>query len=303
MGAMELGIVLLTFVSVLMLGGAIVTQRFSQRQKLQARLRGEQYQAESSGSAGTTGAIVETVEKVGSMVASDKPSNTLRMQMVRAGLQGKEAVAIYLGSKIFLLVGGLVAGVFGVAFFEIMFLLKAAIVVMVSVIAFFIPNMFISFRCSQRTRTVRSHLPDMVDLLEICVSGGMGLDQAWNAVSNEIRAVCPLLADEMALTSLEMHLGEERGGAIRHMAERTGAEDLGSLVAVLIQSERFGTSIGEALRTFAETMREERSAKAEEAAEQMSVKMLFPMVVFIFPVVLIVAVGPAGIKLVDILGN
>src|SRR5690606_2953714 len=115
--------------------------------------------------------------------------------------------------------------------------------------------------------------------------------------------VCPLLADEMALTNLEIHLGEERGTAIRHMAERTGADDLSSLVATLVQSERFGTSVAEALIVFAKNLRELRSMRAEEEAEKLAVKMLFPMMFFIFPVEIIIAVGPAAIALTKMLGS
>jgi tight adherence protein C len=168
---------------------------------------------------------------------------------------------------------------------------------------FFVPNLFLRFRCQSRRAEVTRHLSDVVDLLEICVSGGMGLDMAWNAVGDEVRAVSPLLADEMALTSLEMHLGADRGVALRHMAQRTGADQLSSLVAMLVQSERFGTKISDALQVFAASLREQRSEKAEESAEKMAVKMLFPMVVLIFPVVIIVSVGPAAITLAELFGG
>ena len=148
---------------------------------------------------------------------------------------------------------------------------------------------------------IRNHLPDAVDLLEICVASGMGLDMAWNQVAEQIRGVSAQLADEMALSNLEMHIGASRAEALRHMVDRTGAEDLASLVAVLIQSERFGTSISEALKTFSETMREMRSMRAEESAEKMAVKLLFPMILFIFPVVLIVVAGPAGIQIARVM--
>jgi tight adherence protein C len=129
----------------------------------------------------------------------------------------------------------------------------------------------------------------------------MGLDMGWNAVADESRRVSDTLADEMALTNLEMHLGANRTSAMRHMVERTGVDELGSLVAVLVQSERFGTSITEALRTFAKSMREIRSQRAQECAEKMAVKLIFPMVLFIFPVTFIVVGGPAAMKLLEIM--
>jgi tight adherence protein C len=122
-------------------------------------------------------------------------------------------------------------------------------------------------------------------------------------VTDEVRAVSSQLADEMALTNLEMHLGASRADAIRHMATRTGAEDLSSLVAVLVQSERFGTSIGESLRVFATSLRETRSQSAQEDAEKMAVKLIFPMIVFIFPAVVMVMAGPAFMSLYRVLAS
>jgi tight adherence protein C len=169
------------------------------------------------------------------------------------------------------------------------------------ILLFFLPNLAIRFRRRRRALQVRRHLPVAIDLLEVCVTAGMGLDTAWNAVSDEIRHVSMLLADEMMLVNLERQLGASRTLAMRNMAERTGAEELSSLVALLVQTERFGTSVGEALRTFAQSMREARSMRSEEAAEKLAVKLLFPLVFFIFPVMLLVMGGPAGITIYDVM--
>jgi tight adherence protein C len=174
---------------------------------------------------------------------------------------------------------------------------------MVAALFFFLPNLYIARRLGQRRLEVKRHMPDAIDLLEICVSSGMGLDQAWNSVGDEIRIVSPVLADEMALANLELQLGATRAEALRHMADRTGAEEFSSLVAMLVQSERFGTSISEALSVFAKTMRETRSQRAEESAEKMAVKLLFPLVLCIFPVMLIVMAGPAVLTIMDIMGK
>jgi len=165
------------------------------------------------------------------------------------------------------------------------------------VLLFFLPNFVVRHRLNKRREEIRRRLPDSVDMLEICVTSGMGLDQAWNAVAEEIRRVSPIIADEMELTNLEVSLGTPRAEAMRHMAERTGSEDLNSLVALIVQAERFGASIVEALKTYAKTMREIRSQRAEEAAEKTAVRLLLPMVAFIFPAVLVVMVGPAVIKM------
>jgi len=140
-------------------------------------------------------------------------------------------------------------------------------------------------------------------MLEICVSAGMGLDAAWNNVAEESRKVSPVLADEMELTNLEINLGLGRAIAMRHMAERTNVPDISSLVALLIQAERFGASVVEALKGYAETMRELRRQGAGEEAGKMAVKLIFPMVLFVFPPLLMVMVGPALIGLFQTLGG
>lgn len=290
----------LAFAAVVCLGGSVVLRVAGNR----ARMRERMQQAEAGifleGNDARPSLGARLLMRVGSLSGSKDPSKTLRMQMVRAGFTGGSAVSVYLGAKLLLFVLGATGGGILVGLLSVSLLNKLLIVMASASIPFFIPNMVLSLRVTQRTEEVRLHLPDVVDLLEICVGGGMGLDMAWNAVADEIRAVSPLLADEMALTNLEIHLGEGRGEAIRHMAERTGATDLSSLVAVLVQSERFGTSLSDALKVFAASMREERSQRAEEAAEKMGTKMIFPMVLCIFPVVLIVAVGPAVIKLIEV---
>jgi tight adherence protein C len=139
--------------------------------------------------------------------------------------------------------------------------------------------------------------------MEICVSAGMGMDMAWNLVGDEIRPVCADLADEMALVNLEMHLGSPRADAMRNMADRSGADEIASLATVLVQTEKFGTSVGDALRTFAASMRDERTYRVEEKAEKTAVKLLFPMVLCIFPAVLIVVAGPAVITLIKMMSN
>lgn len=120
---------------------------------------------------------------------------------------------------------------------------------------------------------------------------------AWSIVSDEIKQVSPILADAMSLTNFEINLGASRTEAMHHMADRTGAEELSSFAAILIQSERFGTSIADVLKVYADSVREQIRSQAEELAEKMAVKLIFPMVLFMFPAILIVLAGPAFISL------
>ena len=304
MSPIDLFIAALFGFAVIVIGAAILVASSGNRDRIRARLRKRRGQTIDEQDRAAKGTFGETVSQIGTMVSNKGPSKTLQAQMLRAGWHSSGAMYTYMGTKIILMAFlAIILTFVSILLSDLSTSLRLFLPLFGAIVAFFLPNIFLNYRIGKRGTLITQHVPDMVDLLEICVSGGMGLDQAWNAVADEIRTVCPTLADEMALTTLEIHLGEDRGDAMRHMAERTGATELSSLVAVLVQSEKFGTSVAEALRTFAETMRQLRSNRAEEAAEKMAVKMLFPMIVFIFPVVIIVAVGPAGIRLVEVLGG
>lgn len=295
---------LLAFVSVLGLGGAVVLVQKLRRKVLENRLQGVGY---------VTSSMVEPPPLPGSsrlrfgilssLVGSIKPSARLQDELVRAGYHGPEVAKLYLGMKTALLMVGATLAmtiVLGTG----MSAMRGLLLIMVSAgVLYFVPNVVVRARAHKRAMEVRLHLPDALDLLEICVSSGMGIDAAWNAVTDELRGVCPILSDEMALTNLEIHLGANRAEAMRHMATRTGGQDISSLVAVMVQSDRFGTSMAQALQTFAASMRQGRSQRAEERAEKMAVKLVLPMVLFIFPAVMIVLVGPAGLTLSKIFGG
>ena len=289
---------LLAGTSVLAIGSALLLQRLARRAPLQARLR------EIEGGFAATPASLQppplrgVVERVGRAFAAPRRSLSLKQQLAAAGFNSRAAATIYLGSKMVLFFGSLPLLVAGTMLLDLPGTSRFGLVVVGSLAMFWLPNLYVWHWRNVRRQDIRSHLPDAIDLMEISVSAGMGLDQAWNSVSTEIRTVSSLLADEMALTNLEMNLGAARAVALRHMAERTGAEDLSSLVAILVESERFGTSTGDALRSFATELREVRSARAQEHAEKMAVKMIFPLVLFIFPPLLIIILGPAIITLV-----
>jgi tight adherence protein C len=246
--------------------------------------------------------LVDSVQKLGQRISGGRSSATLRDQLAAAGWHHPSAPGVYLGAKAALFLLGL-AG-FGLVTlpFEMGLGVRLCAMMFGAAVLSFVPNSVVNFRRNARRKRVDRHLPDAVDLLEICVSSGMGLDAAWSAVSDEMRGVSDIFADEMELTTLEISLGIQRADALRHMASRTGVEDLSSLVALLMQAERLGASIADALTTFARSLREIRSQRAEEAAEKMSVKLMFPMVLFIFPALLLVMIGPAVIQLVKVMG-
>lgn len=289
--------------TVIAIGWGILLLRASQREHALARRRAMQDYDVPEPRAQAGAGVLHALHQLGERVAAGQVSRGMHQDLARAGFHSSTAADVYIGIKVLCFVVGVVlfSGLLiplttGFAFTLFVIMLGATSL-------FFAPNLFVALRRDQRRAEVARHLPDSIDLLEICVSSGMGLDMAWNSVAHQIRGVSGTFADEMELTNLEINLGVPRSTAMRHMAERTGAEDISSLVALLIQSDRFGASIVDALRTFAQSMRETRSQKAGEAAEKMSVKLLFPMVLFIFPALLIVMVGPAILELLNTLGN
>jgi tight adherence protein C len=277
------------------------------KERRQARLARERASSERAVGSGSrpeeVGSSESPAQKLGRKVSAGRTSQRLRERLAAAGFHSETAASTFLGYKLLLSIAAALGSTLLLLPLSMPVAAKPTIVALVTGILFLAPDVVVSLARRRRCREVRDHLPDAIDLLEICVSAGMGLDMAWNAVSDEMRRVNTTLADEMDLTNLELSLGVSRANAMRHMAQRTGADEISSLVALLVQSERFGASIVSALRTFAETMRDARSTRAEEAAEKTAVRMLFPMVLFIFPPLLIVMVGPALLKLVSTLNS
>jgi tight adherence protein C len=140
-------------------------------------------------------------------------------------------------------------------------------------------------------------LPDGLDMLVVCVEAGMGLDAAINRVGEEMKASNKVLSDELKLVTLELRAGKHRQEALRNLAQRTDLEDLSSLVSLLVQTDKFGTSIAQALRVYSDSMRTKRYQRAEEIAAKIAVKLTFPLILFIFPSLFVVILGPAMIRI------
>jgi len=290
---------ILGFLAVICVGGAVMADRQARRKRIQQCLDDVGAHPDEPNGPQTPGVF----EKVGRAVSSGKPSPDLRQRLVRAGSYNRNAPSIFLGAKMASLAVGVCVSAILAFPTSLSLMMKLGAVVMASGIFFFIPDIVLHMRTSKRQRRMHRNLPDVVDLMEICVSSGMAMDMAWNLVADEVRDADSDLADEMALTDLEVHLGLTRVNAMRHMAERTDAQELRSLVSTLVQAERFGTSIADALQTFAGDMRSVRSAHAEEACEKLTVKLLLPMILFIFPAFLVVIIGPAAIRFYEMIGN
>jgi tight adherence protein C len=283
----------LTFLSVIAVGVSILLARKRRSRMLESRLKENAWAHTDHKHAEKRSRLPGLFEKIGNFASHGQVSTTLWEQLVQAGHFSAGAPAIYTGIKMLLFAGGLGTAAVLVMPMDVPFATKIAIISLGGAVPFFLPNLVLMLQRKARHREICLYLPQAVDLLEICVSSGIGLNMAWNMVANEIQQVSSVLSNEMALTNFEIHLGADRAEAMRRMARRTGAEELSSLAAILIQTDRFGTSVAAALREFAASLREERDFRAEENAEKMAVKLVIPMVLFIFPAVLIIIVGPA----------
>ena len=233
----------------------------------------------------------------------DKELTKSRAALVHAGFRQPKALEIFWGIK----VGGAVVG-----------LLLGALIVMAgrlptrySVLAvlccvalfFYLPGIILDMKVRRRQRDVLHGLPDALDLLVVCVEAGMGLDAAMYRVCVELGPKEPAISGELGLLTLELRAGKARREALKNLSARVGLEEMGSLVAMLIQTDLFGTSIAQTLRVYAEAMRVKRFQRAEELAAKLPVKLLLPLVFFIFPTLLIVILGPAGLSIARMFGG
>ncbi len=244
--------------------------------------------------------VRDTLANVGKMlpVASTEKASRTQLLMMRAGYRSPEALLAMRGVKLIFPVATL-AGVYFSGLYRInVFMLP----IIAFALGYLLPDMWLTWRVSARQRRLRRALPDALDLLVICVEAGLGLDQALMKVSQDMKIAHPELSEELQFVNLEMRIGKTRIDALRELARRTGLDDIKALVAMLIQTERFGTSIAQSLRVYSDDMRLKRRQRAEEMSAKTSVKMVPPLVFFIFPALMVVILGPAIITLIHQLG-
>lgn len=224
----------------------------------------------------------------------------LRLRLARAGFRSQLALSNYLALKV-LLAGALAGGYLAsTAFYRIS---PALVVILLACGAcgFFLPDLVLLWLIRRRQRRMERALPDALDLMVVCVEAGLGLDMTFKRVGEEVRPLCRELSDEFHLTTLEIRAGKPRDESFRNMVQRTGVRELGNLVTVLVQTTRFGTSLAKTLRVHADAIRVKRRQLAEQQAAKATVKLIFPLILFIFPALLIVLAGPATIRIFKIL--
>jgi tight adherence protein C len=227
----------------------------------------------------------------------------VQKQLMHAGFRGPNAPVIYRGLQLASLVGfpGLVALVCAVLARP---LGSAVLWLMLAiVVGFILPRFALGRMISSRQLRVRWGLADALDLMVVSVEAGLGLNAAMLRVSEELKDVHPDISEEFELANLEIRVGREREEALRNMSERTGVDDLRSFVAMLIQADRFGTSMARSIRIFSDSLRTKRRQRAEQAAQKAAVKLLFPLACFLFPTLFIAILGPAFLSLMDTLGS
>jgi len=231
--------------------------------------------------------------------------SALRIRFMNAGWRSSAAAPLYFASKtlLALVVPGIVAVVLmqrwpGMPGQRFMVWLLAA-----AAFGYYIPNVVLERTARRRQRDIFETIPDALDLLTVCVEAGLSLERALVKVAGEIHIKSMVLAQELQLVLMEMRAGFTKERALRNFALRSGVEDVDTLVAMLIQSERFGTSMGTSLRVHSDNLRSKRRLMAEEAAAKIALKLLFPLIFFIFPTLLIVLVGPAAIQIGHAMGK
>jgi tight adherence protein C len=230
-------------------------------------------------------------------------NSVLRMRFMHAGYHGKSVPMIYFAAKTVLALA--LPGIFllyaGIGRLELGTNTALAAVLGLSASGYYLPNVVLARMIALRQRELFESFPDAIDLMTVCIEAGLGLDAAMVRVGEEMRLRSKILADELRLVSLELRAGRTREQALRNLASRTGVEDIEALVSMLVQADRFGTSIAASLRVHSDTLRTKRRLRAEEAAAKIALKLLFPLIFFIFPSLLLVLMGPAFINIYRVL--
>jgi len=239
------------------------------------------------------GSMMESVENL--MPKSDKEVSIVRQRLTRAGYRDESAVKVFYGSKLVTpLVLSALAMVTGLANIAPFF-----VYVMTLGVGFLATDFWLGRKIKKRQKKITRGLPDVLDLLVICMEAGLSLDQATARTAQELTQSQPELCDELNIVVLEQHAGRGRADAWKNMSERTGVESVRNLVSMLVQTEQFGTSIAKVLRVHSDSLRVQRVQMIEEMASKTSVKLVFPLVLFIFPALFLVTLGPAAIVMVE----
>lgn len=229
---------------------------------------------------------------------SEKDASKLKLKLSHAGFRSEGAAPIFLSLKIACLICGVLTSggtVLLLQSYDRLSLLKA---VGTAISSFYLPDALLMFLAKKRKEKIFLALPDALDLMVVCVEAGLGLDAAMRRVADEMKKSYRIIADEFGICNLHLQMGRTRNDVLKDLGQRNGVDDLQSLASILVQADKFGSSIAQALRVQSESMRVRRKQIAEEKAAKTAVKLIFPLVLFIFPGIFVVLVGPAAITMV-----
>lgn len=252
--------------------------------------------------------LVRVAQIAGPMAKLSTPkegweTSSLRVRFMQAGLRDAHWPAVFFGAKTVLALGlpAMLIVSLGMGTQQMATNLNVLLLLLLAGIGYYLPNVVLANITRLRQRELTDALPDALDMMLVCVEAGLGLDAAMNRAASEIGMRSRSLADELGLVALELRMGVKREHALRNFALRTGVDDVASFVSMLVQADRFGTNIATALRIQADTMRTQRQLRAEERAAKIPLKLLFPLIFFIFPSLLLVLMGPAMISVYRVL--
>jgi len=249
--------------------------------------------------------VMKFIGRLGTLAKSkdEQDISHLRKTFLRAGIRKENCLMIFFGAKVFLAI--LLPSIFSSVKLMIMrpipSIYSMFLAMLLALIGFYLPGLWLRMRIKKRKEKMLEGLPEGLDMMVVCVEAGMGLDAAINRVGEEMKLSNKVVGEEFKLLSLELRAGKQRKDALRNLSVRTDLEDVTSLVTLLIQTEMFGTSIAQALRVHSDSMRVKRQQRAEEIAAKLPVKLLFPLIFFIFPSLFVTVLGPAVIRILRIL--
>ncbi len=248
---------------------------------------------------GLVAKVTNPLHKI-ALPSDESARKKIKYKLLQAGFRSKQANRTYLGAKVFcglLLPGGYLLN----SIFYSIDIKDFNICLLLALLGFYLPNIVLLQLVQKRQERISKAFPDALDLMVVCVEAGLGLDMIFKRVGDEIRTLCKDLSDEYYLTNLEVQAGIPREESMKNMAIRTGVPEIASLIAILIQTNKLGTSLAKTLRVHSESMRIKRRQSAEEQAAKTPVKLVFPLIMFIFPAMFVVLVGPAAIRIAKVL--
>ncbi len=239
------------------------------------------------------------LQHLGERIGRGRNEKSTRLWLIQAGYLTMNAVPVYWGSRVGAAMAMAAVGMLLVPLFNPTLTAVVMGAGWLAALGWIIPPFIVRRRLVKRQKEVQRALPDALDMLVVCVEAGLGLNQALLRVADEIHFVSPLLSEQIIMVNLEIRAGTAREDALRMLAERTGLADVSSLVAMLIQTDRFGTSVANALRVQSHSLRTKRRQRAEEAAAKTAIKLVFPLVLCVFPALFVVILGPAVIQILE----